>query len=159
MDRVGTPVGDDRAVIRDFEAADQDPVRDLVLAGLRERWGDVYDPTFNPDLDDIVGEYIHQDADVIVADVDGAIVACGMVVVLPEGRGQIRRVSVDEAHRREGLGRLIVAELIDRARRRGMAELIVRADTPWTSALELYRSCGFAEVGHDDVDTHFSMRL
>ena len=159
MDRAGTPVGDDRAVIRDFEAADQDAVRELVLAGLRERWGDAYDPTFNPDLDDIAAEYVRQGAEVIVADLDGAIVACGMVVVLPDGRGQIRRVSVDEGHRRQGLGRRIVGELIERARRREMGELIVRADTPWTSALELYRSCGFDELGQDDVDTHFSLRL
>ena len=130
-----------------------------MLDGLRERWGEVYDPTFNPDLDDITVTYVDHGAEVIVADVDGSIVACGMLVVLHDGRGQVRRVSVDAGRRREGLGRLVVIELIDRARRRGMRELIVRADTPWSSALELYRSCGFDEVGRDDVDTHFSLLL
>jgi len=32
-------------------------------------------------------------------------------------------------------------------------------DTPWTSAVELYRSCGFVEVGRDDTDTFFVMSL
>ena len=157
--RAGPSVDDDRLVIRDFAAADQQAVRALVLAGLRERWGDAYDPTFNPDLDDITAAYLDQGAEVIVAELDRSIVACGMVVVRSDGRGQVRRVSVDEGRRREGLGRSIVVELVARARQRGMTELIVRADTPWTSALELYRSCGFDEVGRDDVDTHFSLLL
>lgn len=46
-----------------------------------------------------------------------------------------------------------------RARRRGMTEVQALTDTPWTSAVALYRSCGFTETGRDEVDTHFSLRL
>jgi ribosomal protein S18 acetylase RimI-like enzyme len=68
-------------------------------------------------------------------------------------------VSVDQAHRRQGFGRQVVEELVRRARRRGMLDVVVRTDTPWTSALALYRSSGFDDVGQDATDTHFALRL
>lgn len=39
--------------IRDFQVDDQSPARALILAGLREHWGEDFDPAQNPDLDDI----------------------------------------------------------------------------------------------------------
>jgi ribosomal protein S18 acetylase RimI-like enzyme len=68
-------------------------------------------------------------------------------------------VSVDQAHRRQGFGRQVVEELVRRARRRGMLEVVVRTDTPWTSALALYWSSGFNDVGQDATDTHFALCL
>src|ERR671911_216541 len=37
-------IGDDDDVMRDFTPGDQTAVRELVLGGMRERWGDAYDP-------------------------------------------------------------------------------------------------------------------
>lgn len=73
--------------------------------------------------------------------------------------GRIVRMSVAAAHRRQGLARRTVEELLRRARRRGMSEVRVLTDTPWTSAVELYAACGFAEVRRDATDTHFAMSL
>ena len=52
-----------------------------------------------------------------------------------------------------------VEELISRARQKGMVEVVVLADTPWTSAVALYQACGFDEVRRDRTDTHFAIRL
>jgi hypothetical protein len=48
--------------MRDFKPGDQVPVRELVLEGMRERWGDAYDPSVNPDLDDISASYLDRGA-------------------------------------------------------------------------------------------------
>ena len=131
----------------------------LVLDGLRERWGEDFDPQFNPDLDDIWANYVVPGNDVLVI-VDGeVIVATGTLLSESTERGRIVRMSVDASNRRRGLGRQMVAELIERARQRNKHELIVLTDTPWASAVALYRSCGFIEIGHDATDTHFSMSL
>ncbi|KAF8927537.1 hypothetical protein BGZ47_002101 [Haplosporangium gracile] len=45
-------------VIRDLKKSDQDQVRNIILEGLAERWGQEFDPTFNKDLDDIYGYYV-----------------------------------------------------------------------------------------------------
>jgi GNAT superfamily N-acetyltransferase len=117
------------------------------------------DPSANPDLDNISAIYVGRGAEVVVVEIGGGIVATGML--LPEGGASSRivRVSVDQAHRRKGFGRQAVEELVRRARRRGMLEGVVRTDTPWTSALALYRSSGFNDVGQDATDTHFALRL
>lgn len=146
-------------MLRDFRPEDQSAVRDLVLAGLEERWGDAFDPSFNPDLDDIAATYVTNGADVVVADVDGQIVACGILRPEPDRRGRILRLSVDRDQRRRRLGRRVVGELVGRARDRGMSAVVVSTDTPWSSAVDLYRSCGFDEVGRDATDTHFMMPL
>jgi GNAT superfamily N-acetyltransferase len=145
--------------VRDFTPGDQASVRELVLGGMRERWGDCYGPSSNPDLDDISASYVDRGAEVVVGETGGEIVATG--ALRPEGgrRGRIVRMSVDKAHRRQGFGRQVVEELVRRARCRGMFEVVVLTDTPWTSALALYRSCGFDQVGQDDTDTRFVLPL
>jgi ribosomal protein S18 acetylase RimI-like enzyme len=145
--------------MRDFTPGDQEPVRELVLGGMRERWGDAYDPSANPDLDNISASYVDRGAEVVVVEMDGEIVATGMLQPERDGRGRIVRVSVDRARRRQGFGRQVVEELVRRARRRGMLEVVVLTDTPWTSAVALYRSCGFDDVGQDDTDTHLALPL
>ena len=146
-------------MIRDFSEGDQDRVRTLVLEGLRERWGDSFDPTRNSDLDDIHASFVTRDAEVVVIESHGVVVATGTLIPEPGDSGRIVRMSVVREHRREGFGGAVVAELIARARRRAMTELRVSTDTPWLSAVALYRSCGFAEIGRDSTDTHFTLSL
>jgi ribosomal protein S18 acetylase RimI-like enzyme len=146
-------------MVRDFRASDQDELRLLVLAGLRERWGEVFDAGHNPDLDDFVANYVERGADVVVVESDGRLVATGTLVPEADGTGRIVRMSVARAYRRRGLAQRVVAELVARARRRGMCAVRVLADTPWTSAVALYRACGFTEVESDPTDTGFVMQL
>jgi hypothetical protein len=61
-------------VIRDLAPRDQKPVRDLVLEGMRERWGDAYDPSANSDLGDIAANYVDRGAEVVVIEIGGEIV-------------------------------------------------------------------------------------
>ena len=147
------------SAVRPFVADDHVSVRDLILAGMRERWGDAYEPSANADLDDITANYVDRGADVLVIEVEGRIVATGTLVPLNHRTGQIVRMSVDALPRRTGLAREVVEELLGRARERGLAEVIVLTDTPWASARALYRACGFVETGHDDTDTHFFRTL
>ena len=103
--------------------------------------------------------YLRRRAEVVVIERAGKLVATGTLVPEERGAGRIARMSVARTHRREGLARRVVAELVERARRREMSELRVLTDTPWESAVELYRACGFLELGDDGVDTHFTMTL
>ena len=151
--------GQTSPVIRDFEPADQDVVQALVEAGMQERWGDRYEPGTNPDLDDIEGRYVAQGAAVVVAEIERAVVGTGTLVSEPDGAGRIVRMSVDSQHRCRGIARALVAELVGRARRRGVRVLRVSTDVPWTDAISLYESCGFVETDRDDDEVHLEMRL
>ena len=143
--------------LRSFQPADQPGVEALIQAGLKERWGASFDAGANPDLNDISANYVAAGSDVIVAESQGRIVGCGILRPESDQCGRILRMSVAESHRRQGLGTHIVGELLRRARARGMTKVLVLTDTPWSSAVALYRSCGFAEVGRDQTDTHFEI--
>ncbi len=145
--------------MRDFRPSDQEAVQRLILDGLRERWGAAFDDSLNSDLDDIAASYVDCGADVVVVDTDTGIVATGVLLSEWDQRARIVRMSVASTHRRQGFGRMVVEELISRARKRGVPEIVVLTDTPWTSAVELYLACGFSEVDRDDTDTHFAMAL
>jgi hypothetical protein len=73
------PTVHDAGVLRAFTPGDQPAVRQLVLDGMRERWGDAYDPAANPDLDDISASYVTRGAEVVVVDIGGKIVAAGVL--------------------------------------------------------------------------------
>lgn len=146
-------------MLRDFRLSDQDALRHLILDGLRERWGDEFDASMNPDLEDLASSYLERGADIVVWEEVGCLVATGLLLQDEGDAGRILRMSVAATHRRRGLGRRIIDELIARARYRKMSEVRVLTDTPWSSAVELYRACGFTELGSDGTDTHFVMSL
>lgn len=140
-----------------FTPADQAETRAVIQAGLRERWGDAFDPSANPDTDDLWASYVEPGGEIVVAVAGGRIVGTGTLIE-PEPRlGQLVRVSTHPDHRRRGVARRIVAELIGRARARGHERLIVQADTPWRSAVALYASCGFDIVGQDALTTRLAL--
>ncbi|KAF9431127.1 hypothetical protein BGZ94_008902 [Podila epigama] len=117
--------------------------------GLKERWGDEYDPTYNKDLDDIDGYYVGRlNCTVVVLEhsEDGPI-GCGIIIPLPAENvfGTWRatpdetltdtnnadansnsvktcrmvRVSVDLAHRGHGHAKTIVRHLMESAKNQG----------------------------------------
>lgn len=150
---------DDDSVLRDFEPEDQQAVRGLVLAGMRERWGDAFDPSRNRDVDDVQANYLERGGDVIVIETAGEVVATGALLPEAGGAGRIVRVAVHRRYRRRGLARRLVKALVERARQHGMDTVLVATDTPWVSAVALYQSCGFDVVERTSTATALSMRL
>ena len=132
-------------VLRDFRPDDQAAVRDIVLDGMRERWGDAFDPAVNVDLDDIWTYYVlERHAEVVVCEEEGAVVATGTLLPVDIETGQLVRIAVIRQQRRKGIAAAIVKELQRRARQNEMKTLLVTTDLPWTDAVALYRACGFA---------------
>jgi aminoglycoside 3-N-acetyltransferase I len=62
-------------------------------------------------------------------------------------------LAVSEAHRRRGVARRLIAELVELARRRGAYVVYVQADHGDMPAIKLYESMGTREdVYHFDID-------
>lgn len=59
---------------------------------------------------------------------------------------EIKRMYVAPCARRRGLSRVLLAELETSARAAGVDWLVLETGRPQTSALALYRSCGYTEV-------------
>jgi len=135
-------------------------VRQLILAGLEERWGKL-DATLNHDLENMLVTYAEGRTVVVLR--DALVVATGTLLPLPGGAAKIVRMSVDRTARRAGLACRIVDELIATAREWGVSSVEVETNTSWTSAVDLYKACGFAVTSVSPVDeadsTEFELRL
>ena len=146
--------------LHDLRPDEQDAVRSLILAGLGEHWGSV-DPALNPDLDDLAVTYA--DGQILVATDDGAVVGTGTVVRRDATTAEIVRMSVVRRHRRTGLGRRLVDDLVATARRWGMSRVVLETSARWTEVVEFYVRCGFTqthfESGEFGRDAWFEMKL
>ena len=89
---------------------------------------------------------IREDALFIVACDDDEVVGyCGLICVPDEG--DITNVAVAKNRRGEGIGKLIVDEIIKRGRERGVYKIFLEVRVSNDSAVALYKKAGFAEVG------------
>lgn len=148
--------------IRPFVRNDQHAARQLILAGLGEHFGAI-DPTRNPDLDDIWADYIARGDLFVVAEVGPTLVATGAMraeAADPAGEcGRIVRVSVERDYRQHGIGRAIVAHLVQAARVSGWTRLLVETNHDWHAAVALYRRCGFQPYDRDEESVHLALAL
>ena len=83
----------------------------------------------------------------LVADLDGAVVACGALHVMWEDLAEIRTVAVEPTHRRTGLGSRILDALVERARAIGVSRLFCL-----TFETEFFTRHGFHEIDGTPVD-------
>jgi ribosomal-protein-alanine acetyltransferase len=75
----------------------------------------------------------------------GRIVAYGVLLLGP-GEAQILNISVVPDARRCGLGRALVAQFIDDARRMGAEQCFLEVRASNVAAIALYESAGFAPI-------------
>ena len=101
----------------------------------------------------------------VLAFADGHAIGTGRLVVLssaPRGEtgkwGQIGRMAVLQSHRKNGVGNLLLVELEDEARRRGLTGVLVHSQLYALGFYERhgYRPVGavFQEAGVDHVEAH-----
>ena len=144
--------------IRPFAPADQEGARGLILEGLGEHFGYI-DETCNPDLDDIMSGYMLSGHLFVVAQVGTELAGTGALICGDEQTSQMVRVSVRRAWRRRGIGRRLVEQLVQEARRRGDARLVVETNTDWEDAIYLYECCGFRRYAQDDESVYLELVL
>jgi ribosomal-protein-alanine N-acetyltransferase len=80
-----------------------------------------------------------------VAERGGRIVAYGVLMLAP-GEAQLLNLSVVPDSRREGLGRTLLRQFMDDARRMGAEQLFLEVRVSNAPAIALYSSAGFAPI-------------
>jgi GNAT superfamily N-acetyltransferase len=137
---------------------DYDEACGLIQEGLRDHWGDGFDPTFNADLNNIAAAY-GQEIFLIARDEDGKIVGTGAVICEDACTGRVVRMSVARNLRRQGIGWKILNALLDASRKRGYSKLVLETTSTWTDAVSFYLNFGFSIIGTENGDTHFVINL
>jgi GNAT superfamily N-acetyltransferase len=132
----------DSPIIRRATPDDGPPVRAFVFATLRS-----YGIEPDPDgLDaDVMAFGMHGDGpiDELVAEVDGRVVGSVAVSPAEDGNGHLSKFFVDRAYRGRGLGRLLLAQAVEEARRRGYRRIELATRTAFREAVHLYEATGW----------------
>lgn len=85
----------------------------------------------------------------VLAWIDGEVVGTATAKGDPHGPGgrEIVAMWIDPAHRRAGLARALIDDLVDRARKDGVASVALWVADDNDRAKRLYEACGFAYTG------------
>ncbi len=112
-----------------------------------------YDPTIKPDPVSYydLADYIRSpDAEIIVAEQDGALIGSGSVLKkksrhyqVPEYHAYLGFMFVPEAHRGKGINKLIMEACLDWAKARGLGEIRLTVYTDNIPAIRAYKKAGF----------------
>lgn len=72
----------------------------------------------------------------------------GYAILMPAaGEAELLTIAVAREEQRKGLGRAILAEMMDEARERGVGRVYLEVRPSNDAAIDLYRSAGFREIG------------
>jgi GNAT superfamily N-acetyltransferase len=144
--------------IRSFEASDQEQARWLILEGLGEHFGSI-DETRNPDVDDILHNYILPGHVFVVGCRGREIVGTGALISHGEGISEMVRISTRKDSRRRGIGRAIVISLVNVARLRGDQHIIVKTNASWHEVITFYKRLDFVEYERTDLGVGLELLL
>jgi len=140
-DLPGTPAG--------FRAATLDDIHEIAgwIHSRRdcELWAGPRLP-FPLDLDLLPGDIDLFHADSVALEEEERLVAFGQVIYMDEDRAHLARIIVAPGSRGRGYGRLLVSELMRRARQRDYQVLSLYVDRHNRRALALYAGFGFTRA-------------
>ena len=130
--------------LRDFRPGDE-----LAFRRLNEQWIRRYFVLENKDADslrDPQTTILDRGGRIIVAEQDGVAVGCCALVAVSAGELEVAKMAVDESARGLGIGRRILAHVVEVARGAGTRRLYLETNSTLAPALALYAKAGFIPV-------------
>lgn len=93
-----------------------------------------------------LSKYLPPDGQLLLARDDGEIVGCVALRRIGPDMAEIKRMYVRPAYRRKGVGRALLAAVMDNARQAGYRTLRLESPPIFTAAHALYRAHGFQDI-------------
>ncbi len=124
-------------------AADAAPARELLREYAAGLDFDLCFQNFEQELRDLPGCYASPRGRLLLAHRDGELAGCVALRPLTAEVGEVKRLYVRPTHRGCGLGRQLVAAVIEAGREAGYRRLCLDTHPSMTAAQALYRDLGF----------------
>jgi GNAT superfamily N-acetyltransferase len=136
--------------------SDLDGVRRLVIAHADARGSTPGVEQIRADASRLPGPYVPPLGGIWIAVAGDHVVGCVALQPISDGLGEVKRMFVDPEWRGRGVGRALLAQLIEGARANGHREIRLGTLPEMIEAQALYRSFGFrpidayraSEIGH-----------
>ncbi len=101
----------------------------------------------NEELQDFPSKYSYPKGKLLAAISDeGDIIGCVAYTKISDIRSEMKRLYVKPKYRKLKAGRALAEAIISQARNDGFKEMVLDTLSPMQSAINLYKSLGFAEI-------------
>jgi len=97
-------------------------------------------------LDDPEGVVLAKGGRIFIAEQDGEPVGCVALLPMADGGLEVAKMTVGQAARGRGVGRLLMQACIRAGREAGAPRLYLETNSGLAAALALYRASGFREL-------------
>lgn len=150
-----TAAGQQVAIRRRLRPGDVEGIADLHDRVYRDEYG--LDGRFRASVargleDAVAAGWPERSGAVWLIDGEGRLSGSLGLTAADEGVGQVRWFVLAPELRGQGLGRALVAELVDEARAAGMRRLVLETFSALTAAAHIYRGVGFRAVWGQRTD-------
>jgi len=127
--------------LRNFKPGDELAFRELNESWIRQYFA--IEPKDIEVLGDPVGHILRPGGHIVMAIADGRAIGCCALLAMPEGNFEIGKMAVAEEFRGQGIGRKLLAGVVEFAREIGAKRLYLETSTKLPNAIHLYESQGF----------------
>jgi putative acetyltransferase len=131
-------------VIREFQPGDERAFR-----ALNQEWIERYFRMEAPDLEVLsnpVSAILEPGGRIFMAVRDGQTIGCCALIRMEAGEYEVAKMAVSPAAQGSGIGRTLLAAVIEAARQAGARRLFLETNHILTPAIHLYESLGFQHV-------------
>jgi putative acetyltransferase len=122
---------------------------------LNEAWISKYfaiEPKDREVLDDPHGKIVAKGGRIFMALKDGEAVGCVALMKMADGGYEVAKMTVSEAVRGSGLGRLLMERCIEAGAEDGAPRLYLETNSSLGPALALYRATGFKDLAPAETE-------
>ncbi|SFM18520.1 Acetyltransferase (GNAT) family protein [Paenibacillus sp. 1_12] len=118
--------------------------KQLILDGMEEHFG-FLGTALNPDLNNIIDNYLMQGNTFLVGLIRNEVVCSGALIAVDDNTGRIVRMSVKKECRRYGFASKMIGALETIAEERGYTKIILKTLYHWDDAVGFYISKGYTK--------------
>jgi putative acetyltransferase len=131
-------------IVRDFRPGDEATFRDINLEWI-ERFFSVEDKD-RETLNNPQKYFLDPGGAIFIAEDSGNPVGAVALIVMGGGSVELSKMGVRPAAQGQGVGRMLVAAAVNRAREMGMRRVYIETNSILAPAIKLYREAGFAPL-------------
>ena len=135
--------------LRRYKPSDMEAVEYLHVYAIQQTGAYLGRGPWDDDVYNIEEAYLNNKGEFLIGEWDGNFVAMGALRHTSSESAEIKRMRIHPDYQGRGFGRLILTELIARARVLGYKTLHLHTSVLQVPAQKLYEKNGFREVGRD----------
>ena len=134
---------------RSFQPGDETAFRELNEAWIRQYFS--IEPKDVEVLGDPVEHIIRAGGQIVMATIGDQAVGCCALLAMADGGFELGKMAVAEECRGQGVGKRLLAHVVERARQLGAKRLYLETSTRLPNAIHLYEAQGFTHLPPEHV--------